>query len=76
MDEFYALAAKKEVAKDEKGIVTSNTLINVQLRALIARDLWNTSAYFEVINDVNNIYQKALQSFSDNSFAKMKIAGN
>lgn len=74
MEDFYALAVKKGVERDEKGIATSSPLINIQLRALIARDLWNTSAYFEVINDINNIYQKALQSLSDNSFERFKIA--
>lgn len=76
MQDFYALAVKKGVERDEKGIATSGSLINLQLRALMARDLWNSSAYFEVINDINNIYQKALQSLQDNTFDKMKIAGN
>jgi carboxyl-terminal processing protease len=76
MEDFYSTAAKKGVEKDEKGIATSGSLINIQLRALMARDLWNSSAYFEVINDINNIYQKALQSLQDNTFDKMKIAGN
>lgn len=76
MEDFYSTAAKKGVEKDEKGIATSGSLINLQLRALMARDLWNSSAYFEVINDINNIYQKALQSLQDNTFDKMKIAGN
>lgn len=75
MEEFYALAVKKGVEKDEKGIATSGSLINIQLKALMARDLWNSSAYFELINDINNIYQKALQSLQDNTFDKMKIAG-
>lgn len=76
MQEFYALAAKKGVERDEAGIATSGSLINLQLRALMARDIWNSSAYYEVINDINNIYQKALQSLQDNTFDKMKIAGN
>jgi carboxyl-terminal processing protease len=76
MNDFYAFAVKKGVEKDAKGIETSGKLINVQLRALIARDLWNTSAYFEVFNDMNTIFQKAVQCLKDNTFDKIKIAGN
>ena len=76
MNKFMALAEKKNVKKDEKGYATSEKLIKTQLRALIARDLWNTNAYYVIINDINPFLIKALQAFDDHTFEKMKIAGN
>ncbi len=76
MSKFMALAEKKNVKKDEKGYATSEKLIKTQLRALIARDLWNTNAYYVIINDINPFLIKALQAFDDHTFEKMKIAGN
>lgn len=76
MSRFVAYAEKKGVKKDEAGIKTSEKLIRTQLKALVARDLWNTNAYYVVINDINSFFKKALESLEDDTFARMKIAGN
>lgn len=73
-DDFYAFAEKKGVSKDEEGVKRSGKFIFEQLRALMARDLWNTSAYFQVINDEDETFMKAVQCIKDNTFDKMKIA--
>jgi carboxyl-terminal processing protease len=49
-------------------------LIKLQLKALVARNLWDTAAYFQIINDINNALQKAIQAINDNTFERMKIA--
>lgn len=74
MASFFAFAEKKEVKKDEAAYTRSEKLIKTQLKALIARDLWNTNAYYVMINDINSFYQKALVSMDDVTFSKMKIA--
>ncbi|MCE2846982.1 MAG: S41 family peptidase [Sphingobacteriales bacterium] len=76
MKEFIAYAEKKNVKHEEKGFKTSEKLIKTQLKALIARDLWNTTAYYYIINDINNFYTKALESLRDDTFSKLKIAAN
>jgi len=76
LSRFIAYAEKKGVKKDEAGIRTSEKLIRTQLKALVARDLWNTNAYYVVINDINSFFKKALESLDDGTFARMKIAGN
>ena len=73
MKTFVAFAEKKNVKTDEKGLATSDKLIRTQIKAIIAQDLWNTNAYFVIINDINNFYLKALESFNNDSFKKMKI---
>jgi carboxyl-terminal processing protease len=73
---FITYAEKKSVKKDETGIKTSEKLIRTQLKALLARDLWNTNAYYVIINDINNFYVKAMECLNDKTFEKMKIAEN
>jgi len=74
MQDFYAFADKKGVAKDEEALKRSAEIIKAQIKALIARDLYNISAYFYIINKMDDTFQKAVQSIKDNTFEKMKIA--
>lgn len=76
VNKFAEYAEKKGTKKNEEGLKTSDRLIRTQLKALIARDLWNTSAYYYIINDINVFLEKALESLDNDSFEKMKIAGN
>ena len=38
-------------------------MLRTQLKALIARDLWDMSEYFAVMNQQNHIVQRALKEF-------------
>lgn len=76
LNRFVEYAEKKNVKKNEKGLTTSDKLLRTQIKALIARDLWNISAYNYIVNDINNFYSKALECLEDKTFEKMKIAGN
>lgn len=57
----------KELAKEEKiewkddEFEKSNHFMSIQLKALIARDLYDASAYFVIINDENDIFQEGLR---------------
>ncbi len=57
---FYAYAEKKEVKKNEEDIQISLPLIKLQLKALLARDLWTSSEYYEISNDQDKAFQKAV----------------
>lgn len=75
--ELEAYAAKDGVEPDAQGMMRSQELINLRLKALIARDLWDTSAYWQMINAENPIdrsFQKALESLSDGSFQRYGMA--
>jgi carboxyl-terminal processing protease len=72
-NDFLMEAEKQGVKKDSAGLRASEQLMRIQLKALIARNLWDTDAYFEVINDLNNSLQKAIDAIHDNTFDKMKI---
>lgn len=76
MDSFIEFAEKEGVEKDAKGIETSSKLISTQLKALIARDFWKSNGYYQVRNDIDHGYQKAIEVMQDGTFKKMDLAAN
>ena len=46
---------------DEAQYRTALPLIKTQLKALIARDLWDMSEYFQVINELSDSMKKAIE---------------
>lgn len=74
-NDFLAFADKQGVKKDSAGFSISEKLIKIQLKALLARNLWDTNAYFEVINDLNGALNKAIEAVQNKTFERMKLAG-
>lgn len=60
-DFAYFALDKEKIAPRWFYINISRDLIVSQLKALIARDALNTSAYYEVINDYDNVVNQALK---------------
>lgn len=59
------LAADDKIEWDEEQFATSRPLIFVQLKALIARDLYDSSAFFRIINEENDIFMEGLKIITD-----------
>ena len=77
MDALAAFAAKEGVQAEPEGLKRSEALIALRLKALVARDLWDTSAYWQVINADNPVdrsFQKALEVLGDNSFQRLGMS--
>ena len=47
--------------KDEAELVQTKKYLALQLKALVARDIWDMSQYFQVWNETNEIVQRAVQ---------------
>lgn len=73
LQQFIAFAEKKGVAFDSAGYATSKPWIIIQLRALIARDLWDMESYFQIVNEKNNFYVAAMRSMYDSTFEKKGV---
>lgn len=63
--EMRALADKEKVAFDEEQYNRSLPLIKTQLKALIARDLWDMNEYFRVMNTTENSVRQALKVLNE-----------
>ena len=64
LDDIRKMAEKDKIKpKDEAEWKKSLPQLRLQLKALVARDLWDMSQYFQVVNEANPIVQKALTLF-------------
>ena len=61
MKQLIEEGEKEGVKFDEEQYKKSEPLIKLQLKALIARDLWNMNEYYHTINVVNESVNKAVE---------------
>ena len=61
MKQLIAEGEKEGIKYDEEQYKKSESLIKLQLKALIARDLWDMNEYYHTINVVNESVNKALE---------------
>ena len=61
MQQLIAEGEKEGVKYDEEQYRKSEPLIKLQLKALIARDLWDMNEYYHTINVMNESVKKALE---------------
>lgn len=64
-EKLKSIADEVEVEWNEEEYSKSRDLIFVQLKALIARDLYDSSAFFRIINEENDIYLEGLKIILD-----------
>ena len=67
LQDMLQMAEEEKIEFNEEQYNHSKGLISLQLKALIARDLFESGAYFYVMNDRNDSYQKALQIINDDT---------
>ncbi|MDR1918899.1 MAG: S41 family peptidase [Tannerellaceae bacterium] len=65
LQELIALATKEEIAFDEEAYNRSKALIKLQIKALVARDMYEIGDYYQIINEVNESYKAALRIIND-----------
>lgn len=74
MNKFYDFAKAKKVEPDSaENYSKSIPTMQNQLKGLLAQSLFNSSAYYQITNEQNPIYVRALNAFSDGSFQKYGI---
>ena len=62
LDDVVAEGKKQKIEpKDDDELKRSLAYIRLQLKALIARDIWDMSEYFSVINERSEIVKKAIE---------------
>ena len=65
IDEILAEGEKQNIKpKDEAELEKTLPYLSLQLKALIARDLWDMSEYFSVFNESSEMVKKALEVIS------------
>ncbi|MDR1981834.1 MAG: S41 family peptidase [Tannerellaceae bacterium] len=60
LQQLLAKAKEEEIEFNEEQYTRSRPLIRLQIKALLARDLYDISGYYQIINDENPSYREAL----------------
>jgi len=76
LNEFIAYAETKEVPRIDKDIEASGPQITIVLKGLIARNLYNLNAYFEIIGSKDDELIKAVELINDDSLFRKLAQGN
>ncbi|MDR3118428.1 MAG: S41 family peptidase [Mediterranea sp.] len=67
------LAGEEKIIFNEEQYTHSLRLIKPQLKALIARDLWDMSEYFKVINATNESVVRALELLHSGEYERLLV---
>lgn len=65
------LAEKEGVVFDEEQYTRSLPLLTTQLKALVARDLWDMNEYYQVMNSTDHSVQQALRVLKEGEYEKV-----
>lgn len=71
---FYTFATEREMPMDdEEGMARSEPMLKLQLKALIARNMFTNSAYHQIINPIDPIFRKALETINSRKVKKTGV---
>lgn len=65
MQDLLTLAENDKIKFNEEEYNRSKPLIQLQIKALIARDLYDMAEYFQIVNDDNASFKEALRIIND-----------
>ncbi|KAF0129402.1 MAG: C-terminal processing peptidase-3 [Bacteroidetes bacterium] len=75
MNAFKEIAEAEDVKWNEDEFKRSETMIRYQIKALIARNLWDMNAYYEIVSDIDETLIRALEILSkEDIFSYLKSA--
>jgi len=76
IEELKAYAAEEGLEWNDEEYLRSKDMIEGRIKALIARNLWDYSAYYQVFNPYWDTYNKALELLENNMYSRFKLAQN
>jgi len=77
LDEAGVDIEEKDFAtRKAEGMETSGKIIKTRLKALLARTLWQTEAFYRVFNAEDDAVLKAIESIDDKTFRRLKLSYN
>lgn len=74
LKEITQAGEKEKVEFDEEQFKQSKRLICKQIKAMIARDLWDTCEYYQIMNDENAIFVKGVEALKNKEIYQKGMA--
>lgn len=68
-------AKSEDIEWNEEDFEKSEKIIFTQMKALLARDLYESSAFYRIINDVDDIFSKGLEVINDDKLYNKLLNG-
>jgi len=75
-DFFHYLQQEHEIEKNEQDFQTSASLIKTNMKGAFAQHLFDLSQFYEIVNDNNQILQRAVQILQSEEYDKAGLATN
>lgn len=75
MDTFFEFAKTKKVDFDQQGYDKSKEHLKTNLKALIARNIFDNSEFFEIVNTLDPVYLKAVEVILNDTLYQTKLTG-
>ena len=69
--QLVATGKEMGVEYNEEEYQKALPLLKLQMKALIARDLWDMNEYFQVMNATNKSVERALEILNDKEYEKI-----
>lgn len=76
LEKLIKYAEKEGLEYNEEGYNEAKEAITIRLKAQIAQNNWDFSNFYQIINELNPIYNKAVEILHDGTFSKIKLAEN
>jgi len=76
LQEMIDYASEEGLEFNAKDFERSKAMIASRLKASLASNLWDSSKFYQVINDYNESLQKAIEILNNGSYKAMKLAIN
>ena len=61
LNEFIVYAEKNKIKRNDKDLAISEKILKNQLKALIARNIFNGEGFYQVIQSQDNVLKKAIE---------------
>lgn len=61
IDEVLDEARKVKISWTDDNLKATMPQLNIQLKALVARDLWDMNEYYQIINQTSSIYKRGVE---------------
>ncbi len=71
IDAIVKEGEKAGIPKDEKALAPLLPTLKLQLKALIARDIWNMNEMYQIMNQENELLKKGLDILKDGTYEKI-----
>ena len=65
LNDLVAFGKKNKVEFDAKDFAKSKEYLRILIKAHLGRQLYDDSAFYKVVNDINEVYQQAIQLFGE-----------